>query len=129
AVWMGYEQPRPMDSFKGQTVSGGTVPARIWRDFMVEATANDPPCDFPEVDPDGRLVNQSLEWARSTTTEVPSDEVTTTTTEADEVEESTTTTSAPPSTTAPPTTEPTTTTTTAPTTTAPPPSTTQPPDG
>ncbi len=125
AVWMGYEQPKPMDSFKGLEVSGGTVPARIWRDFMVGATANDEVCDFPEVEPEGELVNQRLEWARSTTTEAPSPSETTTT-EVEAVEETTTTTSAPtttaPTTTAPPT------TTTAPTTTQPPPTTTEPPE-
>lgn len=37
AVWVGYRYPRPMTDVHGIRVSGGTFPARIWRDFMVEA--------------------------------------------------------------------------------------------
>lgn len=132
AVWMGYETPREMTSFKGREVSGGTVPAEIWRRFMATATAGDAPCEFPETDAGERLVNQSLEWARSTTTSVPFAPTTTTEPE-DEPEE---TDESPATTAATTTTRPTTTTTTtstppttAPTTTAAPPTSSDPPDG
>jgi penicillin-binding protein 1A len=116
AVWMGHEQPKEMESFKGREVSGGTIPAQIWRDFMAEATAGQEPCEFPEVEPEGEQVNQSLRWSRTTTTD-PSATTSTTAPVEDEVTTTTapaaTTTAPPPSTTAP-----------APTTTAAPPPTT-----
>ena len=115
AVWMGYEQPKEMESFKGREVSGGTIPAMIWREFMAEATEGDEPCEFPDVEPEGEQVNQSLRWSRTTTTD-PS--ATTTTTEPVEDEEATTTTAPAATTTAPP-----------PSTTAPPPTTAAPPPG
>ncbi|WP_439816116.1 transglycosylase domain-containing protein [Zavarzinia sp. CC-PAN008] len=37
AVWLGNDDNTPMNR-----VTGGTLPARIWRSFMVEATAADP---------------------------------------------------------------------------------------
>jgi 1A family penicillin-binding protein len=37
AVWVGYRYPEPMISVHGIRVFGGTFPAAIWRDFMVEA--------------------------------------------------------------------------------------------
>ena len=37
AVWVGYRYPRPMTNVHGIRVAGGTIPAAIWRDFMVEA--------------------------------------------------------------------------------------------
>ena len=37
AVWVGYRYPKPMTSVHGIRVAGGTFPAAIWRDFMVEA--------------------------------------------------------------------------------------------
>jgi penicillin-binding protein 1A len=123
AVWMGHEQPQAMEEFKGEEVSGGTWPARIWHDFMSEATEDDETeCEFPTTDAGERLVNQNLEWARTTTT-VPSKRSTTTTSSPDAdtsstVPRSSTSTTAPPrsTTTAP---APTTTTTAAPPTTAP----------
>jgi membrane peptidoglycan carboxypeptidase len=68
AVWMGYEQPEPMKSFKGQEVSGGTVPAQIWRKFMNEATKGDEACAFPDTDFGQRMLNQNLAGQRTTTT-------------------------------------------------------------
>jgi penicillin-binding protein 1A len=122
AVWMGHEQPKEMASFKGREVSGGTIPAQIWREFMAEAVEGHEPCEFPEVEPEGETVNQSLRWSRTTTTD-PSATTTTTAPVEDEATTTTvpatTTTAAPPSTTAPP-----------PSTTAPPPPTTAaPPPG
>ena len=37
AVWVGYRYPRPMINVHGIRVAGGTFPAQIWRDFMLEA--------------------------------------------------------------------------------------------
>ena len=68
AVWMGYEQPQPMKEFKGEEVSGGTFPAKIWRQFMIEATEDDDACEFPETDFGKRVLNQNLAGRRSTTT-------------------------------------------------------------
>jgi penicillin-binding protein 1A len=107
AVWMGYEQPRPMEDFRGEEVSGGTWPAQIWADFMSEATAADGECEFPPTDVGERLVNQSLSSQRTTTTQ-PSAQASTTTTSpvgsTTSVPRSTTTTAAPPTTAAPSTT-------------------------
>ena len=47
AVWVGYPQGRiPMTNVHGITVYGGTLPASIWRTFMLRALANVPPTDF-----------------------------------------------------------------------------------
>ena len=132
AVWMGYEQPRAMESFRGREVSGGTWPAKIWRDFMEVATEGDEDCDFPTTDAGERIVNQSLASQRTTTTVAPQRRSTTSTSVAPSgsstsVPRSTTSTQAPsPTTTAAPPPP----TTAAPTTTAaPPPPTTAAPGG
>jgi penicillin-binding protein 1A len=61
AVWVGYpEGAKPMETeFRGEPVAGGTFPAEIWHDFMVNAnkiraarSAKDNP-DKPEVGPTG----------------------------------------------------------------------------
>ena len=48
-VWVGYPQgARPMRDVAGfPEVYGGTIPARIWHDFMTEATAGMPVVGFP----------------------------------------------------------------------------------
>jgi 1A family penicillin-binding protein len=48
-VWVGYPQgARPMRDVAGvPEVYGGTIPARIWHDFMTEATAGMPVDGFP----------------------------------------------------------------------------------
>jgi membrane peptidoglycan carboxypeptidase len=48
-VWVGYEEkPQPMYNIEGYPeVFGGTLPALIWHDFMVSATANMPIRPFP----------------------------------------------------------------------------------
>ena len=121
AVWMGYEQPQPMETFRGEEVSGGTWPATIWADFMSEATADDQECEFPTTDAGERLVNQSLSGQRTTTTDPSQRRSTTSTTSpsgsSTSVPRSTTTTQAPPTTSAPTTVAPP--TTAAPTTVAP----------
>jgi penicillin-binding protein 1A len=50
-VWVGYPQgTRPMRDVAGYPeVYGGTIPARIWHDFMTEATAGMPVVGFPAV--------------------------------------------------------------------------------
>ena len=48
-VWVGYpDGARPMRDVEGYSeVYGGTIPARIWHDFMSEATADMPILGFP----------------------------------------------------------------------------------
>jgi penicillin-binding protein 1A len=47
AVWMGDpNQESPMQGLRGGAVFGGTYPAKIWREFMLDATAALPPLDF-----------------------------------------------------------------------------------
>jgi penicillin-binding protein 1A len=48
-VWVGYSDGgRPMREVEGfPEVYGGTIPARIWHDFMTEATADMPVVAFP----------------------------------------------------------------------------------
>jgi membrane peptidoglycan carboxypeptidase len=53
SVWMGFTKGSiPMTNVHGVEVQGGRFPAEMWRKFMVEATKNTPPVDFPEVDLD-----------------------------------------------------------------------------
>jgi penicillin-binding protein 1A len=49
-VWMGYPESndRPMDNVHGITVTGGTLPAQIWQQFMAAALADVPPDKFPD---------------------------------------------------------------------------------
>ena len=42
AVWVGYRYPKPMLSVHGIRVFGGTFPAAIWRDFMIQALRGEP---------------------------------------------------------------------------------------
>ncbi|MDZ7734343.1 MAG: transglycosylase domain-containing protein [Acidimicrobiia bacterium] len=117
AVWMGYARPdadgspRVMDDVRGREVTGGSLPATVWRRFMERATQGlddcpfDPPARFP-----GRILNPEL-----VTTTVDPESITTTTAAPSTTAPPPTTTTPPP----PPTTAP---STTAPPTTAPPPS-------
>ena len=46
-VWMGYlETSKPMDKIDGRTVTGGSFPADIWREFMSSALKDVPVSDF-----------------------------------------------------------------------------------
>jgi penicillin-binding protein 1A len=101
-VWMGYEQPREMRSFKGRPVAGGTIPASIWRQFMSRAVRDDPPCRFPVADAGQRMLNAGLSPSSATTTAPP---VTTTSPSSTTSSPAATTTVAAP-TTIPPTTAP-----------------------
>ena len=66
AVWVGYPQGRiPMTSVHGGRVYGGTLPAQIWRAFMLAAHQGLPVHDFEvperdlitvEIDPDSGLL-------------------------------------------------------------------------
>ena len=52
-VWVGNpESNESIPDVDGQVVQGGTIPAMIWHDFMVEALADVPPTEFPEPDPE-----------------------------------------------------------------------------
>jgi len=52
-VWVGNpDGNEPIADVDGQVVQGGTIPAMIWHDFMVEALADVPPTEFPEPDPE-----------------------------------------------------------------------------
>jgi membrane peptidoglycan carboxypeptidase len=53
AVWMGYSDvPRPLTGIKGVgSVSGGTLPAATWADFMRTAHEGTPAVSFPEPGP------------------------------------------------------------------------------
>ena len=50
AVWLGFPQPKPMIGVAGVPgqVTGGSAPARIWRDFMEVAMEDAPVGEFPE---------------------------------------------------------------------------------
>jgi penicillin-binding protein 1A len=53
SVWLGYDNPKhKLYNVHGlRAVSGGTLPAQIWRAFMVEATRGTPPQSFVEPQP------------------------------------------------------------------------------
>lgn len=132
-VWMGYERPQTIRDAQGMTVTGGSIPATLWKQFMDEATKDHEDCEFPDVDAGTQTVNSRLQRRQSTTTTQPSEQVTTTTEpereddaddEVDVAQQPTATTTQPPAstttTTAPPSTTTTTTAPPATTTTAPP---------
>lgn len=115
AVWLGYPEgaSRPMTNVRGERVTGGGLPARIFRDFMRDATRGDEATRFPEP------ANFSGKVLKGTRVEFTEEETTTTTSTTSS---STTSTTSPSSTTTRPTTttttrRPTTTTSTSTTTT------------
>ena len=57
-VWVGYpESEKPLENVEGYSaVYGGTIPALIWHDFMLEATERFPIQDFPEPSFSGNTV-------------------------------------------------------------------------
>lgn len=141
AVWMGYPdvdeqgQPRFMRDVRGRDITGGSLPAQIWRTFMQAAVAGEDHGDFPKPTFTGEALGAELTTTTETPTTLPfcdGDESPddddcrarptttteadgTTTTEPDEEDESTTTTQ--PGSTTTSSSSTTTTTTTAPTTT------------
>jgi penicillin-binding protein 1A len=69
AVWVGFpDAQRPMDSYFGSSVFGGTVAAPIWHDFMVRAMQGFPVQGFeappaPESGPVPSVVGMQIEQA------------------------------------------------------------------
>jgi len=59
SVWLGYDNPKhKLYNLHGlRAVSGGTLPAQIWRNFMVEATRGTPPQPFVEPQNFGVVLN------------------------------------------------------------------------
>ncbi len=105
SVWMGYDTPAEMKSYKGQTVAGGTFPATIWRDFMSKATAGDAACKYPPEDAGTKILNKNMSPTAASTT-VPKGSTTTApkgSTTSSTPASSTTTTAPRPTTTAAPT--------------------------
>lgn len=76
AVWMGNDTPTEM-VYQGRKVTGGSFPARIWRDFMAEATDGLDPCEYVGADAGDKVLNKrKVPASRTTTTQ---NETTTTT--------------------------------------------------
>ena len=74
SVWMGYQNknpkkpPRRLTNIHGiQEVTGGSLPAIIWRQFMQQALANLPPVPFPAPIFDGIVLNSTTTSATTTT--------------------------------------------------------------
>ena len=60
AVWVGYPSGRvPMSSVHGSTVFGGTLPADIWRTFMMQALEGSPPLSFER--PEGDVITLEID--------------------------------------------------------------------
>jgi penicillin-binding protein 1A len=61
SVWLGYDDPRhKLYNVHGlERVSGGTLPAQIWRDFMVQATKGMEPRPFPDPQLTGMVLNST----------------------------------------------------------------------
>jgi len=80
SVWMGYENKdkdkpaKPLRDLHGfGEVSGGTLPAMIWRDFMREATKGLACQPFPDPQLTGIVLNSTTTTATTTTTTPPPD--------------------------------------------------------
>jgi penicillin-binding protein 1A len=78
SVWMGYENKDPKKAPKRLTdihgineVTGGSLPAIIWRQFMQQATANLAPVPFPDPTFDGIVLNSTTTSTTTTTTAPP----------------------------------------------------------
>jgi 1A family penicillin-binding protein len=115
AVWVGYDEanpdgtPRLMTSVHGDPVTGGSIPATIWHDFMQLATQRYDSCSISQPYTfGGTILNPELATSSTTST---TDTSTTTGSTTSTSEPPETTTSVPPSTgsTLPPTTPPSTT--------------------
>jgi membrane peptidoglycan carboxypeptidase len=66
AVWMGYKEGNiPLRGIHGVgAVAGGTWPARMWHDFMIEAMRGIPPTQFTEPAPIESLADRAKREAR-----------------------------------------------------------------
>ena len=72
AVWMGYDTPAPMENLHGVAkVTGGTLPARIWKAFMDKATAGSGKCTYPTADAGTTVLNGEFPLGTTTTTAAP----------------------------------------------------------
>jgi len=73
ATWVGYaggpdEPVRFMDNVRGGPVTGGSLPAQIWKAFMEQATVGLDSCPFEEpASLPGRILNRDLVVATTTT--------------------------------------------------------------
>jgi penicillin-binding protein 1A len=68
AVWMGYPEgnSRKMDNVRGKPVTGGSIPASIFKKFMTSATRNDGSKPFPTPTSfDGRILNTRVPFVTS----------------------------------------------------------------
>ncbi len=65
ATWVGNDDNTPMNK-----VTGGAVPALMWRDFMKEALKNVPPTDFVKI---GDIPKREDQDASANPTELPQD--------------------------------------------------------
>src|SRR5438105_7165482 len=83
-VWLGYPKAEiPMYNVEGySSVFGGSLPARIWHDFMYEATRNLPVAYFPDAKIGGYTVSGSAVASYSSSSSSSSSTTTATTTAA-----------------------------------------------
>jgi penicillin-binding protein 1A len=140
-VWVGYPKAEiPMYNVEGYSaVFGGSLPARIWHDFMYEATKNLPVAYFPNATIGGYTVSGSPPASYSSSSSDSSSSTTTTTATTTTATTTAAPTPAPPApapkpapqppTTPPPTAPPPPVTTTAEPPPAPPPPAPPPPEG
>jgi penicillin-binding protein 1A len=77
SVWIGYENkdpkapPHRLVNIHGiREVTGGSLPAIIWKQFMLQATRNLPPQPFPEPTLGGLVLNPTTTSATTTTTTI-----------------------------------------------------------
>jgi penicillin-binding protein 1A len=78
SVWVGFENknprkpPRRLVNIHGiREVTGGSLPAVIWHNFMLEATRNLPAQPFPQPTLAGLVLNPTTTSATTTTTTAP----------------------------------------------------------
>jgi penicillin-binding protein 1A len=73
SVWLGFDQQKDkLRNVKGlATVSGGSLPAKIWHDFMLEATRGKESPPFVEPQPGGLVLNSTTTTAPTTTLAQP----------------------------------------------------------
>jgi membrane peptidoglycan carboxypeptidase len=61
AAWMGYEQPEPMQGVLGVgSVTGGSIPAQLWADYMSTAVADLPVRQFPQPGPQESAITPDI---------------------------------------------------------------------
>jgi penicillin-binding protein 1A len=74
SVWMGFDnQQKHLEGIHGySSVSGGTLPAKIWHDFMVGATEGTEVTDFTDPELSGEVINPAPPSTTSTTAPPPS---------------------------------------------------------